>query len=127
MAEEVIERMNDYELLAKFLELTERRYSIEGALDYLTIEALGYDPEKYDIQPSDGYPWNGWLVDRETGFSEFKTGLWQKYIQTRAEITKKIHQLLWGCAILIDKIGYEQFRAEKEAEEIERVWKEVVV
>lgn len=39
------------------------------------------DPETpLEWVPSEGYEWNGWLVERESGFSSFVTGGWWEYL-----------------------------------------------
>ena len=89
--------MNEAELVKRFVELRyEQGYSIDVTMDILALEKMGIDPNEYYLEPSNGYPWNAWIVNRENGFSQFRAGLWWKYLETIIEISERLMDAYYG-------------------------------
>ena len=112
----------DYELAHKFLELV-KYYSPTAVIDIMAIRRLGFDPEKYYIEQSDGYPWNGWLIDRETGFAEFVAGLYWRYVEERRYIGSRVLSVL---SVFEDELVDITFSARCEADSIRSEWERVM-
>ena len=115
-------RLEDYELAHEFLELV-KYYSPSTAIDSLAVKRLGYDPEEYQILQSDGHPWNGWLVHRETGFTEFVTGLYMRYAEERKYIASRILSVFSAFS---DELTDIAFDARCQLDSIEREWERVM-
>jgi hypothetical protein len=66
------------------------------------------------IEPSDGFPWNGWEVDSEVGYEQFVAGIrWMAY------------KHLAGCSECrrINRLTTRQIA--KALREIEKEWEEI--
>lgn len=93
----------------------------QEAIEILAYQELGIDYEKKVIHPSEGGIWNGWVVDRQSGFADFRAGLWMELWETMETISREILDALWENYCLYRK--REELVAEKFGDEFKRLRK----